>query len=148
MALPTLRVLSSDGAGGDSVLLTVAPSAHALALLGQPLKLLERQRRGLAVLSPAPRQYLFDAGEGLQRQAAERGAKLDGVGACLLTRLRGGAAGGLSGLVYALLERGAARLEIYGPPGAARFVEALRQAFLRRGPELATAKFSGAEGEC
>ena len=149
-AVPELSVVSSDGDGGGSVLLTAPPSRYALQLMAQPAELLERQRQGApaAALSCRPRQYLFNTAEGLQRQATERGLQLDGVGSVLFTRLRDGAAGGLSGLVYSLLERGAPRLEVYGPKGSAAMVSSMQQAYLRRGPELATAEFSGGLGEC
>ena len=149
-AVPELSVVSSDGDGGGSVLLTAPPSRYALELMAQPVQLLERQRQGApaAALTCRPRQYLFNTAEGLQRQATERGLQLDGVGSVLFTRLRDGAAGGLSGLIYSLLERGAPRLEVYGPKGSAAMVSSMQQAYLRRGPELATAEFSGALGEC
>jgi hypothetical protein len=95
-----------------------------------------------------PRQYLFNAAEGLQRHAADARVRLGGVSTLFCTRLHGGAAGGLSGLVYALADRGAERLEVYGPRGCGALLGAMRAAYLRRRhPEVASAEFSGSLGE-
>ena len=147
---PTVDIVCGDGwGGGGSLLLTIAPSPYALSLLCQPRQLRDQllQPAGLPVRT-APRQYLFNACEGLQRHAADTHTQLGGIGTLFCSRLHGGAAGGLSGLVYALADRGSARLEVYGPPGTASLLAAMRQGYLRRRyPEVAPAEFSGALGE-
>ena len=86
-------------------------------------------------------RVLVNAGEGLQRTALERKARITKVSTVLLSRLSNETLGGLPGVMLTLADANRQALDIVGPEGTSQFFHATRH-FMRR-PDFAVTTRDG-----